>query len=227
MKVVKMARTRRLVAALQAGVLVATFGTRAQMQDAPSPLPSSSMFGFQSLIDGLPSRLGLPSTDCPSIGKHVPGHAWNQWTADTMPDGCRAVSAPRDDRRERSRFAIRTYIDVATVGWDDTYGTVIPSIAGFHLSFANIGTWTLGAGGLLASLSPIFDIRSGTRQYQISPRLNMLNVNKTLKPMTPHYDLCFSLEATRELFMPLAASFDGSHQFNNVFAGISISSHPK
>jgi hypothetical protein len=222
-----MDRTRRLVAALQAGVLVATLGTRAHAQDSPSPLPSSSMFGFQSLIDGPPSRSGMPPADCPSLGKHVPGRPRNEWTPDTLPDGCRPVQASQDDRPPHSRFAIRTYIDIATVGWDDTYGTVIPSIAGFHVSFANIGTWTLGAGGLLASLSPIFDLRSNTRQYQISPRLNMLNVNKTLKPLTPHYDLCFSLEATRELFMPLAATLDGSHQFNNVFAGVSISSRPR
>jgi len=222
-----MDRTRRLVAALQAGVFVATLGILAHAQDTPDPLPSSSTFGFQSLIDGPPSRSGMPSNECPPIGKHVPGHAWNAWTPDTLPEGCRAVQAPHDDRRERSRFSIRTYIDIATVGWDDTYGTVIPSIAGFHLSFANIGTWTLGVGGLLASLSPIFDLRSGTRQYQISPRLNVFNLNKTLKPLSLHYDLCFSLEATRELFMPLSATLDGSHQFNNVFAGVSISSRPQ
>jgi hypothetical protein len=220
-------RTKVIKNVLQAGVLVVVMAWPVRAQAPADPLSAVGLFGFQSLVDGPPSRSGFPPPDCPTIRKHVAGRASNDWTPETLPDGCRVTTPPQDDRDEHSRFQIRTYIDIATVGWDDTYSAVIPSIAGFHVSFVKLGTWTLGAGGLLASLSPVFDLRTGTQQYQLSPRLNVFNLNKALKPLTAHYDLCISVEATRELFMPAAAAFDGSRQFNNVFGGISISPRPR
>src|SRR5262249_31978161 len=157
-----------------------------------------------------PSRTGFPrSYTCPDVRKHEPGQAWNNWTPENLPYGCRDVAPPPDQPAPRSRFELRTYFDIGTVGWDNNYGQIIPSLGGFHISFANFGGWKLGVGGLLASFSPMWDLRTQTRQYQISPRLNLFNVNKKISQFAgTSYDLYFSLEATREMFLPAERTLD-------------------
>jgi hypothetical protein len=117
------------------------------------------------------------------------------------------------------------------VGWDNNYNTAIPSIGGMHVSFANLGGWKLGAGGLLVSFSPMFDLQTQTRRYQISPRINLFNVNRRLTELAATgYDVYFSVEATREMFLPAESAertVDGSAGFNNVFFGVAISRHAK
>jgi len=221
-------RVTALVASLRAGVIICALGSPATAQDLSGALDSTGEFGYQTLMEGVSSRSGFPPAyDCPSITRHVPGRPWNEWTRDNLPDGCRDVPPKQDTPVERSRFEIRTYIDIGTVGWDNNYSSVIPSIGGFHVSFANLSGWKLGAGGVLASFSPMFDVKSGTRRYQVSPRLNLFNVNRKVKELTPtSFDLYFSVEATRELFLP-ADALNGSTQFNNVFFGFAVSPRGK
>jgi len=213
---------KRLVAAVHAAFFTCAIAPAASAQDTV-PLAARSEFGYQTLVDGAPSRSGFPPFfDCPVVRKHAYAQPWNDWTRENLPDGCRDAQPAPDPVTTHSRFEVRTYIDVATIGWDDTYGSLIPSLVGFHVSFANLGTWTLGVGGVLASFSPVFDLQTGARRYQMSPRLNVLNLNKQLKPLG-RWDLFFSVAATRELFLPATATLDGSRRFNNVFVGVSLS----
>ena len=211
-------------------VLVAAMAAPVLAQDPTGTLASSSLLGFQTLVDGPPSRSGFPpDARCPDIRRHVPGQPWNDWTKDNLPEGCRDVLPKVDDNDTRSHFELRAYLDVGTVGWDSVYESLIPSIGGFHVSFADFGGWKLGAGGLLASFSPVFDVQSNRQRYQLSPRLNVININRQVTSLTAKYELYFSLAATRELFLPYGAEAvtSGAHQFNNVFGGVSVSTKRK
>ena len=210
------------VAVLLTALFTCAIHPAANAQDTV-PLAALSEFGFQTLIEGAPTRSGFPR-DCPDVRKHVPGQPWNDWTPGNLPDGCRDVTLASDQKPVRSRFELRIYFDIGTIGYDSNYGQIIPSLGGFHVSFANISGWTLGAGGLLASFSPVFDLHTQTRQYQISPRLNLFNVNRKIFELAgTGLDGYFSLEATRELYLPAAQTMDGSVAVNNVFFGVAIS----
>ena len=196
------------------------------------PLAALGEFGYQTLVEGAPSRSGFPpSYDCPEVRRHVLGEPWNEWTRDNLPDGCRDVTPKVDRAAPHSRFELRTYFDVGTFGWDNNYGRIIPSLVGFHVSFATFGGWKLGAGGLLVSFSPMFDLQAGVPRYQVSPRLNLFNLNRKVKTLSViPADLYVSVEATRELFLPLESaerSTEGGEQFNNVFFGFALSQHAK
>jgi len=217
----------RIDRTILAGLLAVSLTAAVQAQDGADHLLSTDMLGFQALIDGAPSRSGFPPADtCPEIRKHVLGQPWNDWTRENLPEGCKDVVPPADSPPKNSHFEIRAYLDIGTVGWDNVYGSVIPSIGGFHVSFADLGGWKFGAGGLLASFSPVFDVQSNRRTYQLSPRINVFNLNKQVTSINTKYDLYFSVQATRELFLPYGAQVasDGSRQFNNVFAGVALSS---
>ena len=216
----------RIDTTILAGLLAVSLAAAVRAQDGADRLSSTSMLGFQTLMEGAPSRAGFPAADvCPPVRKHVLGQPWNDWTRENLPEGCRDVVVPADSPPKNSRFEIRAYLDIGTIGWDNVYGSIIPSIGGFHVSFADLGGWKLGAGGLLASFSPVFDVQNNRRTYQLSPRINVFNLNRQLTSISTKYDLYFSVQATRELFLPYGAqAADGAHQFNNVFAGVALSS---
>ena len=225
-------RVNALLASLHAALLVATLDVAARAQQPGVPLESTPSFGFQTLVEGAPSRAGFPDRyGCPEIRKHVPGRPSNEWTSENLPEGCREAIVRADATEPRTRFELRTYFDIGTVGWDNNYSTAIPSIGGIHVSFANLGGWKLGAGGLLVSFSPMFDLQTQTRRYQISPRVNLFNVNRRVTELAATgYDVYFSVEATREMFLPAESAertVDGSAGFNNVFFGVAFSRRAK
>lgn len=217
---------KTLVAGIQAALFTCAIHPAANAQDT-LPLAALSEFGYQTLIEGAPSRSGFPR-DCPAVRKRVPGQPWNEWTSDNLPEGCRDTPPITERAAARSRFELRTYFDIGTVGWDNNYNAMIPSLGGFHVSFASVGGWKLGAGGLLASFSPVFDLQTQTRQYEISPRLNLFNVNRKIREFaSTSYDLYVTIAGTREMFMPAARTLDGSEGFNNVFFGFAVSPRAK